>query len=233
MHGRSRGARARTQGPALVHATVTRPYSHSLSDDERLYKTPEERAAEAARDPIVRVCAALLTRGNWPRPTTSARWPGGRCARSPRHRRRASRRRSRRPTPPVCTSTRTTSIRPRGLRHAGRDRGPPDTMVAAINRTMKDEMAVNPRIVVFGEDVADASATEARQGAGQGRRVQGDARPAAHLRIAARVQLAARRGQHRRPRRRDGHARAQAGRRDPVLRLHLARDDADHATRWR
>jgi 2-oxoisovalerate dehydrogenase E1 component len=30
-------------------------------------------------------------------------------------------------------------------------------MVAAINRTMKDEMAVNPRIVMFGEDVADAT----------------------------------------------------------------------------
>ncbi|HEX7139566.1 MAG TPA: alpha-ketoacid dehydrogenase subunit beta, partial [Vicinamibacterales bacterium] len=35
--------------------------------------------------------------------------------------------------------------------------GKPDTMVSAINRTMKDEMRANPRVVVFGEDVADAT----------------------------------------------------------------------------
>jgi len=51
------------RGPALVHAQVIRPYSHSLSDDERLYKTPAERLAEAARDPIGKLERRLLAEG--------------------------------------------------------------------------------------------------------------------------------------------------------------------------
>src|SRR6058998_1581693 len=51
------------KGPAFVHARVTRPYSHSLSDDEKLYKPPAERAAEARRDPIVRFAEFLRTNG--------------------------------------------------------------------------------------------------------------------------------------------------------------------------
>ena len=43
------------KGPALVRATVTRPYSHSFSDDEKLYKPAAEREAEARRDPIARM----------------------------------------------------------------------------------------------------------------------------------------------------------------------------------
>ena len=51
------------KGPALVHAHVTRPYSHSLSDDEVLYKPPREREQEAKRDCIVTFPAQLLAEG--------------------------------------------------------------------------------------------------------------------------------------------------------------------------
>ena len=51
------------RGPALLHAHVTRPYSHSLSDDEKLYKTPEERETEAHRDPIPKFGLFLVREG--------------------------------------------------------------------------------------------------------------------------------------------------------------------------
>src|SRR3954462_1954097 len=51
------------KGPAFVHARCIRPYSHSLSDDEKLYKPPAEREAEAKRDPIVRFAEFLKTNG--------------------------------------------------------------------------------------------------------------------------------------------------------------------------
>src|SRR5215831_14332850 len=51
------------RGPALVHAHCTRPYSHSLSDDERLYKPAAEREAEAARDPVLGFPKFLIDEG--------------------------------------------------------------------------------------------------------------------------------------------------------------------------
>ena len=51
------------KGPALVHAKVIRPYSHSLSDDEKLYRPDEERASDAERDPVKRFGALLIDSG--------------------------------------------------------------------------------------------------------------------------------------------------------------------------
>src|SRR5690606_35088769 len=55
-------ARAR-KGPVLLHAHCTRPYSHSMSDDESAYRTEEERAEQEARDPIRRLRALLVEDG--------------------------------------------------------------------------------------------------------------------------------------------------------------------------
>ena len=51
------------RGPALVHAQCIRPYSHSLSDDERLYRTAAEREAESARDPVLLFPKLLIDEG--------------------------------------------------------------------------------------------------------------------------------------------------------------------------
>src|SRR3989442_4109284 len=51
------------KGPALVHARVTRPYSHSLSDDEIVYKPPQEREEEAKRDCVVTFPKRLVREG--------------------------------------------------------------------------------------------------------------------------------------------------------------------------
>ncbi len=220
-------ARAR-RGPALVHAKVIRPYSHSLSDDEKLYKTPVERAAESTRDPIVKLAELLKAeqlatedelaaiRQDVDREVNDA---AERAVHAPK------------PTPDtVSLYVFSPDVDPTSDAFAtlAAPEGRSDTMVAAINRTLKDEMARDPRIVVFGEDVADCSRSEALvNGLGQGRRVQGHARPAADVRQRPRLQFPARRGQHHRPCHRHGHARPQARRGNPVLRLHLASDDAD------
>ena len=152
------GARAREGDP---------PYSHSLSDDERLYKTPDEREAEARRDPITQMRQFLLSEGSRPTPS-STRSPPTSIARSPR-----------RPTPALARAearAETATLRLLARRRSdvrafdtpAAPEGKPDTMVAAINRTLKDEMARNPRIVVFGEDVADAAARRAAARPGKG-----------------------------------------------------------------
>src|SRR6185436_11910819 len=52
------------KGPALVHAHVIRPYSHSLSGDETSYRPPAEREADAARDPVTQFPKWLVSEGH-------------------------------------------------------------------------------------------------------------------------------------------------------------------------
>jgi 2-oxoisovalerate dehydrogenase E1 component len=149
-------ARAR-KGPAVVHAKVTRPYSHSLSDDEKLYKTADERAAEARRDPIVRLADFLRSEGI----VTDADLEA--MARDvDKEVNEAAEQAIPAPKPTadtVLSFVYSPNVDPTADRFdtPAEATGKPDTMVAAINRTLKDEMSRNPRIVVFGEDVADAS----------------------------------------------------------------------------
>ena len=145
------------RGPALVHASVIRPYSHSHSDDERAYKTTAERAAESARDPIVTFAHVLTKQG-----VVTAAQLADMAADVDREVTEAAEAAVRAPKPDRATAglyVYSPDVDPTA---SSFDRTPapdgaPDTMVAAINRTLKDEMAVNPRIVVFGEDVADAT----------------------------------------------------------------------------
>ena len=152
-------ARGRS-GPALVRASVIRPYSHSMSDDERAYKGTAEREAEAARDPLRR-CAEFLTRTGV---ATEAELAA--IAADVAHEiQQAADRAVAAPKPDPATVTRyvySPTVDPASADFAvePRPEGNPDTMVGAINRTLKDEMARDPRIVVFGEDVADCSHAE-------------------------------------------------------------------------
>jgi 2-oxoisovalerate dehydrogenase E1 component len=149
------------KGPALVHAHVTRPYSHSLSDDEKLYKTAAEREAENRRDPIGRLAEFIRTHD-----IASAADLAVIDVEIEHEVSLAAEHAVAAPKPDKNTVSHfvySPNVDPTSSAfhtHAT-PQGKPDTMVDAINRTLKDEMAHNPRIVVFGEDIADASRKDA------------------------------------------------------------------------
>ena len=152
-------ARAR-KGPALVHARVTRPYSHSLSDDERLYKTSAERAAEAERDPITVLTQYLKGK----RLVEDSELEAIR-ADIEHEVNQAADRALKAPRPDPDTAA-TWLYSPDVDPTSSAFEGPPvadgksDTMVGTINQTLKDEMGRNPRMVIFGQDVTDCSRAE-------------------------------------------------------------------------
>jgi len=151
----------RREGPALVHARVTRPYSHSLSDDEQFYRPAAEREEEEHREPIRRFGEWLEQEGILP-----ARERDRLAAEVDEEVQRATETALLAPAPSVSSALRyiySPEIDPRGEAFA--EPPPPagaadKTMVDLLNAAMRDEMARDPRILVFGEDVADVSREE-------------------------------------------------------------------------
>jgi 2-oxoisovalerate dehydrogenase E1 component len=148
------------KGPALVHAKVIRPYSHSLSDDEKLYRPDEERTTDAERDPIKRFGARLVEEGiltqdelqqikdEVDREVSEA---ADLALASPQ------------PAPETALDfifspdVDPTSRELFDTEETAELSGNAGTMVDLINRCLHTEMARDPAIVVFGEDVADCS----------------------------------------------------------------------------
>jgi len=151
-------ARAR-KGPALLHAHVIRPYSHSMSDDEKLYRADEERRLEAERDPLPRLRRYLLESELADEEELSSLEKE-----VERELKVASDRALERPQPEPGTAMLhlySPDVDPTSSQFDTEDspefRGDETTMVDLINAALRDEMERDPRIVVFGQDVADVS----------------------------------------------------------------------------
>jgi 2-oxoisovalerate dehydrogenase E1 component len=158
MHRAVTYARER-RGPALVHAKVIRPYSHSLSDDEVFYRPAEERDAEAARDPLVTFPKLLIDQGH----ATEAELQAIRDT-ADADILAATDDALSQPQPGADTvlyAVYSPDVDPTAEHFDTEDdpqfAGEPTTMVDLLNACMRDEMARDERILVFGEDVADVS----------------------------------------------------------------------------
>ncbi len=147
------------KGPALVHAHVIRPYSHSLSDDEVLYRPPAERSEDAARDPVRTFPRYLVEQGI----ATEAEIERIR-AQVEEEVEVATATALAAPQPSTDTVYQfvySPDVDPTSEQFDTEDdpkfSGDPTTMVDLLNVCMKDEMTRDPRILVFGQDVADVS----------------------------------------------------------------------------
>ena len=161
------------RGPALVHGHCVRLYSHSLSDDDKLYRSAAEREADALRDPIARMRTRLVGDG------VIASGELDELERSMQQEAaHAADRALEAPLPSVsgikthvysedldpahaafATEQIQTASRTNGATAAVAPKaaGGPRTMAELINACLRDEMRRDPRIVIYGEDVADAS----------------------------------------------------------------------------
>ncbi|MBM4194995.1 MAG: dehydrogenase [Gemmatimonadetes bacterium] len=158
MHRAVQYARER-RGPALVHARVIRPYSHSLSDDEVLYRPKEERDADALRDPLTTFPAWLVANGHATdadikrvQEDVEAELLAATDDALAQPQAAAD---------TIHFGTYSPDVDPTGEQFDTEDdpqfAGDPTTMVDLLNVCMKEEMRRDPKILVFGEDVADVS----------------------------------------------------------------------------
>ncbi len=160
------------KGPAFVHGHVIRQYAHSFSDDEGLYRSEAERKRDAALDPLPKLQMRLLRDGILD-PTAI-----NRLEREVDEEVRSAAEKVLRAALPEVSSikrhiysadldpTSPSLARPAVQTPDGQER----TMADLINACLKDEMQRDPRIVVFGQDVADTSHDEElRQGLVKGK----------------------------------------------------------------
>jgi 2-oxoisovalerate dehydrogenase E1 component len=160
------------KGPAFVHGHVIRQYAHSFSDDEPLYRSEAERNRDAALDPLPKLQMRLLRDGILdPAAINRLEQEVDEEVRS------AAEKVLRAPLPEVSSiqrhvysedldPTRPDLARPAVQTSDVQER----TMADLINSCLKDEMQRDPRIVVFGQDVADTSHDEdLRQGLVKGK----------------------------------------------------------------
>ncbi len=150
-------------GPALVHGHVIRPYSHSLSEDERDYRSRAELEADALRDPISKMQVWLLREGILDAEGIDA------LERKVDAEVQAAADRAVQAAFPkvesILVHQYSEDLKPTDARFdvaaAPAAESNERTMADLINTCLRDEMRRDERIVVFGEDVADATRAEA------------------------------------------------------------------------
>ena len=145
------------KGPAFVHGHVIRPYSHSLSDDEKNYRSAEELEADALRDPISKMQVWLIEKGILDREGLA------KLEKQVDDEVRAATdvALAAQPAQPetILLHQYSEDLKPTDARFdtVAETAGDERTMADLINATLRDEMRRDERIVVFGEDVADAT----------------------------------------------------------------------------
>ena len=143
-------------GPALIHATVTRPYSHSAADTQGKYRSADELMDEAAHDPILLLQAELIAAGVITRDHAEAIRKDARDAVADAARDALA---ARRPDPASVTDHMVALPLPPPPVDPDAGAGDPVAFGEAIRLTLHELMEADQRIRVFGEDVADARET--------------------------------------------------------------------------